>query len=158
VPIVVVSTDHSQTRARRLRGSVSAIVHKPFTPEQLRDTISYVLGYGLSRGLAEPPSPAEQRDALHEVANVICGSLLPAIAGTDQVFTLAAGARARRGRSRPEAGEIRKADPEAKVATLTSEGQMGKVRQARCFGARAFVVKSCGAARLITSSKRVLFS
>jgi two-component system chemotaxis response regulator CheY len=44
LPIVVVSTDGSATRAERLRGSVAGFVHKPFTPEALRDTICDVLG------------------------------------------------------------------------------------------------------------------
>jgi hypothetical protein len=37
-----------------------------------------------------PPPPADQRDALGELANVLCGNLLPEIAGTEHVFLLAA--------------------------------------------------------------------
>ena len=44
LPIVVVSTDGSETRQERLRDSVAGFVHKPFAPETLRDTISGVLG------------------------------------------------------------------------------------------------------------------
>ena len=44
LPIVVVSTDGSETRHERLRGSVAGFVHKPFAPETLRDTITGVLG------------------------------------------------------------------------------------------------------------------
>jgi len=43
-----------------------------------------MLGEGASR---EPPL---QRDALGEIANVICGNLLPAIAGGEAVFHLSA--------------------------------------------------------------------
>lgn len=41
-------------------------------------------------GVDGPPSAAEQGDALGEVANVLCGNLLPRIAGTTHVFQLAA--------------------------------------------------------------------
>ena len=39
-------------------------------------------------GLEETPSSDEQRDALGETANVICGNLLPRIAGSTAVFAL----------------------------------------------------------------------
>lgn len=39
-------------------------------------------------GQEEPPPLPEQRDALRELANVICGNLLPAIAGRGPVFHL----------------------------------------------------------------------
>lgn len=55
-------------------------------------------------------------------------------------------------------GEIRKADPEAKVVMPTSEGQMSRVLQARRLGARDFIVKPCESARLIASIERVLSS
>ena len=41
-------------------------------------------------GQDEPPPLAEQHDALCELANVICGNLLPEIAGSGPVFTLGA--------------------------------------------------------------------
>jgi hypothetical protein len=39
-------------------------------------------------GDAEPPSPQDQRDALGEIANIICGNLLPMIADPKDVFHL----------------------------------------------------------------------
>ena len=41
-------------------------------------------------GEDEPPSVSHQHDALGEIANVICGNLLPRIAGTKSVFRIAA--------------------------------------------------------------------
>src|SRR5262245_19442049 len=40
-------------------------------------------------GQDEPPAAALQRDALGEVANVICGALLPTLGGPSAVFALA---------------------------------------------------------------------
>jgi CheY-specific phosphatase CheX len=52
---------------------------------------------GLLRGITanmlgedEAPSAASQADALGEVANVICGNVLPRVAGVHQVFRLSA--------------------------------------------------------------------
>jgi CheY-specific phosphatase CheX len=52
---------------------------------------------GLLPGLATsmlgeggPPSQAQQHDALGEIANIICGNVLPMIAGAHQVFHLSA--------------------------------------------------------------------
>jgi hypothetical protein len=36
------------------------------------------------------PSPEQQRDALRELLNVVCGNLLPAIAGTEPLFNVGA--------------------------------------------------------------------
>ena len=41
-------------------------------------------------GVDEAPGSAEQADALGELANVLCGNLLPAIAGEQHVFILEA--------------------------------------------------------------------
>lgn len=41
-------------------------------------------------GESGPPSEALQRDALGEVANVICGNVLPLLAGAREVFRLSA--------------------------------------------------------------------
>lgn len=44
VPIVVVSTDGSETRLARIRPNVNGFVRKPFTPEQLGETIKGIVG------------------------------------------------------------------------------------------------------------------
>lgn len=42
--VIIVSTESSDTRLARLRAHGVEIVHKPFTPEQLRSTILQVTG------------------------------------------------------------------------------------------------------------------
>jgi two-component system, chemotaxis family, chemotaxis protein CheY len=42
--VIIVSTESSETRLARLRAHGVEIVHKPFTPEQLRNTILQVTG------------------------------------------------------------------------------------------------------------------
>lgn len=44
LPVVVVSTESSERRCVRLREYGVAFVHKPFTPETLRDTIMEMAG------------------------------------------------------------------------------------------------------------------
>jgi two-component system chemotaxis response regulator CheY len=46
IPTIVVSTEGSITRIERLRGLGAAFVHKPFTPEIIRDTIQALTGVG----------------------------------------------------------------------------------------------------------------
>ena len=43
-PIVVISTEGSQTRIERLEQKVTRFIHKPFTPETVRDIIKDILG------------------------------------------------------------------------------------------------------------------
>ena len=52
--------------------------------------------------------------------------------------------------------EIREYDPDARVAMLTSEGQVNIVLQARRLGARDFIVKPCESSRLISAVERIL--
>jgi len=47
-------------------------------------------------------------------------------------------------------------DPHARVAMLTSEGNMETVVEARRLGARDFVVKPCDSARLLAAVERIL--
>ena len=41
-------------------------------------------------GQEEPPPEPTQKDALGEIVNVICGNLLPSIAGPEPVFDISA--------------------------------------------------------------------
>jgi two-component system, chemotaxis family, chemotaxis protein CheY len=45
-PIVVISTEGSQTRIERLQRKGTRFVHKPFSPEILRNTVKDILGTG----------------------------------------------------------------------------------------------------------------
>jgi two-component system chemotaxis response regulator CheY len=44
IPIVVVSTEGSKTRVDRLQKKGIRFIHKPFTPEAIRDTVKNLLG------------------------------------------------------------------------------------------------------------------
>ncbi len=44
LPIIVISTEGSETRIERLRSKGVYFIHKPFTPEIVRDTIRDVTG------------------------------------------------------------------------------------------------------------------
>ncbi len=44
VPIVVISTEGSESRLDKLRQKGAAFIHKPFTPEIIRDTMRKMLG------------------------------------------------------------------------------------------------------------------
>lgn len=50
VPVVVVSTEGSEIRVERLREKGARFIHKPFTPEMIRDTIKDLLGDGVFDG------------------------------------------------------------------------------------------------------------
>ena len=49
-PVVVVSTEGSEIRVERLREKGARFIHKPFTPEMIRDTIKELLGDGVFDG------------------------------------------------------------------------------------------------------------
>jgi two-component system, chemotaxis family, chemotaxis protein CheY len=44
VPTIVVSTESGQTRIQRLQRKGLRFIHKPFSPETIRDTVKDVLG------------------------------------------------------------------------------------------------------------------
>ena len=44
IPIVVISTEGSKTRVERLQNKGARFIHKPFTPEVIRDTVKEFLG------------------------------------------------------------------------------------------------------------------
>jgi len=44
IPIVVISTEGSKTRVQRLQAKGARFIHKPFTPEIIRDTVKDLLG------------------------------------------------------------------------------------------------------------------
>ena len=46
IPVVVISTEGSQTRIERLRRKGAQFVHKPFSAEILRNTVIDILGVG----------------------------------------------------------------------------------------------------------------
>ena len=50
IPIVVVSTEGSKTRVERLQEKGARFIHKPFTPEKIRDTVKELLGDGVFDG------------------------------------------------------------------------------------------------------------
>jgi two-component system chemotaxis response regulator CheY len=52
--------------------------------------------------------------------------------------------------------EIKKLDPDARVAMLTGGSEMNLVVQARALGARDYVVKPCPTERLLASLKTIL--
>lgn len=43
IPIVVISTEGSEARLERLKQKGAAFIHKPFTPETIRDTMRTML-------------------------------------------------------------------------------------------------------------------
>ena len=44
IPVLVISTEGSQTRIERLKEKGVTFVHKPFTPEVVRDTVKAITG------------------------------------------------------------------------------------------------------------------
>ena len=52
IPIVVISTEGSKTRIERLQNKGARFIHKPFTPEIIRDTVKDFLGEKVFDGTA----------------------------------------------------------------------------------------------------------
>ena len=46
IPIVVISTEGSKSRLDRLQDKGAAFIHKPFTPEMIRDTVKQIMSIG----------------------------------------------------------------------------------------------------------------
>jgi two-component system chemotaxis response regulator CheY len=46
IPIVVISTEGSKTRLEKLQEKGAAFIHKPFSPETIRDTIKNIMNLG----------------------------------------------------------------------------------------------------------------
>ncbi len=46
IPVIVISTEGSRTRIKRLKEKGARFIQKPFTPETIRDTIYEVTGVG----------------------------------------------------------------------------------------------------------------
>ena len=50
IHVVVVSTEGSEKRVERLREKGARFIHKPFSPEMIRDTVKDLLGDGVFDG------------------------------------------------------------------------------------------------------------
>jgi two-component system chemotaxis response regulator CheY len=48
IPIIVVSTEGSKTRIEQLQHKGASFIHKPFSPEIIRDTVRDITGAGVS--------------------------------------------------------------------------------------------------------------
>ena len=68
----------------RFRGRLRGRLELAIAPQLLPNIAMNMLG------LDAPPPVQVQRDALGEIANVICGNVLPAVAGATTVLDLAA--------------------------------------------------------------------
>jgi len=74
------------TAAVAFEGPICGTLVLRVSPEMLPALAANMLG--LDPGA--PPSADQQQDALKELANVVCGNLLPALAGAEPVFNVRA--------------------------------------------------------------------
>ncbi len=44
IPVIIISTEGSETRIERLKEKGARFIHKPFTPERIRDVINELVG------------------------------------------------------------------------------------------------------------------
>lgn len=79
-----------QQRQAAAEGTVTVPFGGPFSGRLVVTICGGVLGGLASNMLGEDEvtEPAQQSDALGEIGNVICGNILPRIAGTKQLFNL----------------------------------------------------------------------
>lgn len=82
------------------RGPFSGSLAMDITPEDLKEVAANMLGLDLG----DPISDADQQDALKEVANVVCGNLLPVLAGKEAVFDIESPVVSRNVASDPDTG------------------------------------------------------
>ncbi|HSW30469.1 MAG TPA: chemotaxis protein CheX [Longimicrobiales bacterium] len=82
----------TQAAADRLEGACRVRFRGPMSGALEMEVFGNVLGELAANmmGRDGPPEPAVCREALGEVANVVCGNVLPAVAGTHAVFDLSA--------------------------------------------------------------------
>ncbi len=71
-------------------------------------------------GELEPPEQRLQRDALGEIANIICGNLLPSLAGAKEVFQLKTPRPMSQDEPLPPVGSLK---PTAEVQVGLEEGR-----------------------------------
>jgi two-component system, chemotaxis family, chemotaxis protein CheY len=62
MPIIVVSTEGSETRIARLREQGSGFIHKPFNPEIVRDMIIQMTGVTDDTSMGEAFAPGDSSD------------------------------------------------------------------------------------------------
>ena len=90
--------DNYQVRVA-FEGPFSGSLVMDITPADLKEIAANMLGLNLG----DPISDADQQDALKEVANVVCGNLLPVMAGKEAVFDIESPVVSRNGASDPNA-------------------------------------------------------
>lgn len=110
---VVEECEPEATATVSFRGPISGRLVISISGDMLPDLAANMLGQD------EPPSDQEQLDALGEVANVICGNVLPKVAGSKEVFYIDA-PRVVQGAGN---SDLSWGDPAACVSLPLSEGR-----------------------------------